>query len=232
MGAGIGARLLREAIEAIAAAGGGTLEIASDPNAEGFYLRMGAIRVGSLPSWPAGRRLPLLVVDVAPAARTVRLRRTRPEDLDLVLALEAAPENAAFIGQWSREEHLAAIAGDGGREHWLIESGDGERSLGYLIAYDLVARGHGAYVKRIVIAEKARGLGRRAIAAFAERARRDLGADRLWLTVFADNERAQRSYAAAGLVVEQRTAEERDALRAVVGGFSATSLIMARTLAP
>jgi GNAT superfamily N-acetyltransferase len=64
MRTGIGARLFRHALETAHALGGRTLTIASDPNAEGFYRRMGARRVGSAPSKPAGRELPLLVVDL------------------------------------------------------------------------------------------------------------------------------------------------------------------------
>ena len=64
MGTGVGARLFAHALEMARALGGRTLEIASDPNAEGFYLRMGARRVGSVPSKPAGRELSLLVVDL------------------------------------------------------------------------------------------------------------------------------------------------------------------------
>ena len=36
------------------------LRIVSDPNAEAFYLRKGAIRAGLVDSLPAGRQLPLL----------------------------------------------------------------------------------------------------------------------------------------------------------------------------
>jgi hypothetical protein len=39
------------------------LRIASDPFAEGFYRRMGARRVGVVPSTPRGRTLPLLLLD-------------------------------------------------------------------------------------------------------------------------------------------------------------------------
>ncbi len=46
------------------ASGGATLRIASDPNAEGFYLKMGARRVGETPSQPEGRALPLLLLEV------------------------------------------------------------------------------------------------------------------------------------------------------------------------
>lgn len=57
---GIGGQLLNHAIKLIRAAGGATLRIESDPNAEGFYLKMGARRIGELPSRPEGRKIPLL----------------------------------------------------------------------------------------------------------------------------------------------------------------------------
>jgi GNAT superfamily N-acetyltransferase len=54
------------------------LVIASDPNAESFYRRLGARRVGTVPSRPAGRYLPLLVVRLRPSERSRRrLKRTR-----------------------------------------------------------------------------------------------------------------------------------------------------------
>ena len=90
----------------------------------------------------------------------IRLRETTHDDLDFVFALEREPENAAFVGQWSREEHAAAIARPD-REHWIIERLPGAEREGFLIAYDLVARGFGAYLKRIVVAGKSRGLGAR-----------------------------------------------------------------------
>jgi GNAT superfamily N-acetyltransferase len=62
MGAGVGATLFRHAVATATELGACTLEIASDPNAEGFYLRMGAKRAGEVPSLPAGRTLPVLVV--------------------------------------------------------------------------------------------------------------------------------------------------------------------------
>ncbi len=62
IGGGIGARLLRHAADTLRAEGVKSIRIASDPNAEGFYLRMGARRIGDVPSTPAGRRLPLLEI--------------------------------------------------------------------------------------------------------------------------------------------------------------------------
>jgi RimJ/RimL family protein N-acetyltransferase len=153
------------------------------------------------------------------------LRPTLASDLDFVLALERDPQNAPFIGQWTREQHLAAIAA-ADREHWLILRAYDGAPLGFLLAFDLRAAGLGVYVKRIAISEKSRGLGREALGRFARRAFGELGASHVWLSVFPQNERAQRSYRALGFAVDSMTRARRELLHAAAGGFSATSLIM------
>lgn len=62
MGTGVGALLFEHAVRTIRSMGGSVLNIASDPHAEGFYLRMGAIRVGEVPSRPEWRTLPSLTL--------------------------------------------------------------------------------------------------------------------------------------------------------------------------
>ncbi len=49
-GKGVGRALFRHAEAVARAAGAGVLVIESDPNAEGFYLAMGAARVGRVPA--------------------------------------------------------------------------------------------------------------------------------------------------------------------------------------
>ena len=174
-----------------------------------FYARLGFVEV------PAAERRPEVEAvfraeaargfdsAAAPgdAARARRARagcaRPRHADLDFVLALERTPENASFVGQWSREEHAAAFARARSRalDH---RAPRGRRRAGFLIAYDLVASGFGAYVKRVVVDEKSRGLGREALAQFLEHARSELAAPYVWLTVYRDNARAQRVYRALG----------------------------------
>jgi diamine N-acetyltransferase len=154
----------------------------------------------------------------------LRLRRTTAADLDFVLSMERDPENAPFIGSWSHREHLAALA-DGEREHWTVESGGDGARLGYLIAYDLRRRGHGVYVKRIVVAEKSRGLGRAALRAYARHAFEDLGAPWVWLSVFPENERARRAYRGIGFQEYETSPGERAAL-AAVAAFSERSLLL------
>lgn len=64
VGNGVGRRLFDRAIAAAKGAGARVVVIESDPNAEPFYLRMGAKRDGSVPSTPAGRELPRLVYEL------------------------------------------------------------------------------------------------------------------------------------------------------------------------
>jgi len=125
------------------------------------------------------------------------LRPTTAADLAFVTALERDPANNRFIGQWSDEEHLEAIAGRARREHWIIER-DG-RPAGYLIAYDGRDRAAGIYVKRLLVADKERGTGKAALAAFLDAACARPGADHVWLQVFDWNARAQAVYVALGM---------------------------------
>ena len=61
---GVGRRLLSHAAGLARARGASRMRIASDPNAEPFYLERGAVRSGSVPSRPAGRQLPLLYLEL------------------------------------------------------------------------------------------------------------------------------------------------------------------------
>jgi GNAT superfamily N-acetyltransferase len=66
MGRGLGRRLLEHAVARTALRGYPNLQIDADPNAESFYVRMGAIRVGWVPAPVAGtaRLLPRLLIPV------------------------------------------------------------------------------------------------------------------------------------------------------------------------
>lgn len=69
IGTGAGRVLFEHATDEVRARGGSVLRIASDPNAEGFYIAMGARRVGDVPSTPAGRTLPLLELEIRETGR-------------------------------------------------------------------------------------------------------------------------------------------------------------------
>ncbi|MFE4520035.1 GNAT family N-acetyltransferase [Kitasatospora sp. NPDC056783] len=68
IGRGVGRALFERARERAGALGLRRFLIESDPNAEPFYLAMGAARIGGVPSGSIpGRELPLLVLELAAA---------------------------------------------------------------------------------------------------------------------------------------------------------------------
>lgn len=70
MDRGVGRSLFMHAIQRTRELGCQELEIESDPNAEGFYLHMGAHRVGAIIKELDGQRreLPVLIYEIAPVA--------------------------------------------------------------------------------------------------------------------------------------------------------------------
>ena len=101
-GRGIGRALVDAVVARARAAGCRTLTIAADPNAEGFYLAVGAVQIGEVPSdTRAGRILPLLRFDLAHDAVTellahvpggaLRIRVRGPEDGVPLLVLHGGP---------------------------------------------------------------------------------------------------------------------------------------------
>jgi len=141
---------------------------------------------------------------------SVRLRRSTPQDLAFVTRLERLPEHLDAIGQWSDEEHLAAIERRGNREHFIVER-DGV-AAGYLIFYDGRTRSPSVYLKRILVAEKERGTGRQAVARFLEEAFGREGVDFAWLVVRNGNARAQAVYRKVGFERYEPAAPEAIAL--------------------
>ncbi len=69
IGQGVGRALFRHALERARSLGARTIEVTSDPNAEGFYARMGAQRVGNVeaPVLGEARRLPRLSLEIRSA---------------------------------------------------------------------------------------------------------------------------------------------------------------------
>ncbi|MGH9802609.1 MAG: GNAT family N-acetyltransferase [Blastocatellia bacterium] len=65
IGKGVGRQLLNHALELATAMGAQRIEIDSDPNAEGFYLKAGAKKIGEVISTIEGRerKLPRLAID-------------------------------------------------------------------------------------------------------------------------------------------------------------------------
>ena len=67
IGTGLGIRLWKHAVATAQAHEYSHFFIEADPNAEAFYVKLGAKRIGEIVSPSSGRRLPLLRFNVGPA---------------------------------------------------------------------------------------------------------------------------------------------------------------------
>lgn len=127
------------------------------------------------------------------------IRRTRVSDLDFVLSAERAEDNRDYVSQQTFEEHCA-LADNPDVLHMIIEH-EGS-PVGYTIIAGLTKQNRSVELRRIVITEKGRGLGRKALRLCKELAFEHLKAHRLWLDVIHYNARAQHLYASEGFVTE------------------------------
>lgn len=128
------------------------------------------------------------------------LRTTNTEDLDYVLAAERDELNRRFIGQWSREQHTAALD-DEDILHLTVQDKAGERA-GYVILTGLQDPNLTICIKRIVIQTKGCGYGKMTLALLSSWVFTHTDTHRLWLDVKDHNARAQHVYEDAGFKLE------------------------------
>jgi diamine N-acetyltransferase len=128
----------------------------------------------------------------------LRLRPTREDDLDYVVAAEADPDNAPFLAPSPRSEHEGFLR-DPSQRH-LIAEVDG-RAVGFALLR-LHRDDHAVELRRIAVTEKSRGYGRATLELAIRAAFEEHGAHRLWLDVKPHNERARSLYRSAGFVEE------------------------------
>ena len=131
---------------------------------------------------------------------TPELRPAREEDVAWIVEQEAREDFAAFIHRWPAETHKANLADPDCR--YLIAEQGGDGPCGYVILKGLGTPARSIELVRMVAAEPGRGLGKEMLRAVIALAFGELGANRLWLDVFDDNERARRAYRTAGFVEE------------------------------
>lgn len=153
--------------------------------------------------------------ELAAAASGVRLRPTMLSDLDFVISVETDARNLPFITPWERTQHEGAVRIPDFR-HFIVEAGaDGERS-GFIILQGCRNPHRSVELKRIVLRDKRRGIGRACVRLLKQMAFRDLKAHRFWLDVKGLNTPAQALYRSEGFVEEGRL---RESVRVTLGGW-------------
>ena len=143
---------------------------------------------------------------LAPVAPRVRLRPTMLSDLDFVVSVEHDPRNLPFITPWERTQHEGAVRFPDFR-HFIVESGGAYERSGFVILQGC-RNPHGSLeLKRIVLQDKGRGVGRACVRQLKAMAFSDLRAHRFWLDVKSLNARALALYTGEGFVEEGRLRE-------------------------
>ena len=131
----------------------------------------------------------------------IRLRGARTDDLPWLAALEQSPVNARFLCAWSSDRHAAGLA-DPDKRYLVFEDAAGDRR-GFAILAGLRSRQRAVELVRIAVDRPGQGLGTAALRCLIVHGFDALRAERLFLDVFDDNERARRAYRRLGFREEQ-----------------------------
>jgi RimJ/RimL family protein N-acetyltransferase len=127
-----------------------------------------------------------------------------------VASVERDAQNLPFITPWDRTQHEGAVRFPDFR-HFIIEAGandePGGSRDGFVILQGCRNPHKSVELKRLVLQNKGRGLGRACVRLLKQMAFRDLHAHRFWLDVKSLNTRALALYASEGFVEEGRLRE-------------------------
>jgi RimJ/RimL family protein N-acetyltransferase len=129
----------------------------------------------------------------------VSLRTSSKQDTAFICRLEQDSENSQFITPWRLEKHESAFD-DEDIFHSIIFQN--QVAVGFLILAGIKNPNQSIEFMRIVIGEKNKGLGRKALQAVKRLCFEKLNVHRLWLDVKTFNERAKHLYQSEGFIVE------------------------------
>lgn len=129
----------------------------------------------------------------------MKLLRATLEDLAFLLQLEQQFCDLGLVGSDDRGTHKCQMT-DPDCLYYRVEE-NGARA-GYVILRGLMSFNRCLELKRIVVANPGRGLGRQVLRAIMDKAFGELSAHRLWLDVYEDNHRARHVYRLLGFVEE------------------------------
>ena len=131
------------------------------------------------------------------AAPGAVVRVAEPADLDFVYEAERQAGYEWLVGQWPREEHVAALAHADTR--YLIASRPGGAPAGFVILQPLSDVHEGTKLKRVVVVEPDQGFGQAMLRATFDWVFDNTPSARLWLDVFTHNDRARHAYRRVGM---------------------------------
>lgn len=132
----------------------------------------------------------------------MKLLKTKIEDLNKILSIEQNVENLEFIISNSKSQHLELIRNPNS-EHLTLKS-EKNKILGYVILNDLNNENNNIELKRIVINEKGKGYGRKAIQEIKKLCFNHFNCEKVWLDVVEDNYKARNLYRSEGFIQDRK----------------------------
>jgi len=124
---------------------------------------------------------------------------TKASQLEAIIQMEQ--ENAYFICPYTRPVHLQLMRSEGDRHLSVLRKSDNEM-VGFFILQGINSSDKCLQFRRIVIADKGKGHGKKCLQWAKKYCFEKLKFHRMWLDVFTDNERAIHLYEAEGLQKE------------------------------
>lgn len=128
------------------------------------------------------------------------LRPAHPGDADYIAAAEADPAVARFIMPWPASRHVEKMA-DPSFGYHICEQDEGA-PVGYTILRGIGDPNRSIELMRLAVTERDRGIGTELLSMIVGEAFDALGAHRLWLDVFPENDRARHVYRRFGFIEE------------------------------
>ena len=129
----------------------------------------------------------------------MNVRAAALSDLPYIISLERKFSALGFVGSDAEPVHRERL-GSADSSYFIFELE--EAAVGYAILCGLSSVNRSIELKRVVVADPGRGLGREAVRLTLRNAFGEMSAHRLWLDVYEDNHRARRVYRALGFVEE------------------------------
>ena len=129
------------------------------------------------------------------------IRLTQEDDIEYVIAAEREEDNAQYVGQWTKEQHINALT-QKDNMHLIFEAKDTARPVGYAIIAGLENSDGSIELRRIVITDKGKGFGRESLKLIKKIVFEQLECHRLWLDLRYKNLRAQNLYQSEGFTRE------------------------------
>lgn len=127
------------------------------------------------------------------------LRPAEARDIETIIGIESRGPVSKFVRPWRHERHATAL--ENRNFAYLIAEAAGE-PVGFVIFQDVLSTDRAINLMRVAVGEPGQGIGKPLMRLAMRHAFIDLGAHRLWLDVFAENNRARHLYRGLGFIEE------------------------------